>query len=556
MARTVQPGFLEEDEMHSTVSNATRRARGCLAGAAVTLALALAGCSLEVAEPREEGFLWGGSSDGFADPGGAWPVARDWTEADEDAFSEWVETVGRGRAAGRCRVDERAQRISLWSCLATPEVNPLYDARDESTYLYADCGDTPYVLRAYFAYKNALPFSYVAGTTGAAGSLDNGVSYSLDWRDFESFGELARRMAYYHVHAEMFRMPVTVENDDSYPVRIDRDRVRPGAIFYDRRGHVLVVFAVEDDGTVRFVDGHPDNSLTVVSFGEQWPQGSRDTGGGFRAFRPQRFDPATGRFSRARNADLPGYSGEEQFRSSYSVDGRTVGYHEWVRLTLCISGCNDPVGRFREGLASVCGEARARVGSVDAAVRAGMSARPHPDALPPNIYDASGPWMDWEVYSSPGRDVRLRQGFRDLHDFVLESVESARSGERRYWFDGTADDLVATYLELWQAAQRDPTCRVEYRTSTGGAVTLTLADVEERLFDLSFDPYHCPELRWGAAGSELASCPDDAAKLSWYDAEARLRNVVDRGDWATTPLDIGPEEPPDVRVGDLLDSLR
>jgi hypothetical protein len=519
------------------------------------LLLALAGCAVETADLGEK--YWGGPADGFGDGvPGAWRATRDWTDADEDAYSEWVGTVGRGRAAGLCRVDARAQRISLWSCLATPEVNPLYDDRDLETYFRSDCGDTPYVLRAYYAYKNALPFSYVAGVTGAEGSLNNGVEYTRDWRDYESFADLVEQMTTYHVHAEMFRMPVTVENDDSYPVRVTRDAIRPGAVFYDRRGHVLVVFAVDDDGTVRFFDGHPDNSLTVSSFGEQWPQGSRDTGGGFRAFRPQRFDLGSGQFSRARNADLPDYSAEEQFQSSYVVAGRTVGYHEWVRLTLCTSGCNDVVGRFREGLATICNDVRARVESVDAAVQAGMSARPHPNALPPNIYDASGVWADWEVYSSPGRDVRLRQGFRSLHDFVAESVASARAGGTMYTFDGTADELVEAYLELWQGALSDPSCRVEYATSAGGRVALTLADVEARLFDLSFDPYHCPELRWGAVGAERATCPDDAVKLRWYDDEARLRNIVDRGDWTTTPLDLGPEEPPDVGVGALLESLR
>ena len=48
-----------------------------------------------------------------------------------------------------------------------------------------------------------------------------------------------------------------------------------------------------------------------------------------------------------------------------------------------------------------------------------------------------------------------------------------------------------------------------------------------RLFAMSFDPYHCVELRWGAAAGspELATCPDDPARRGWYRAEQRLRNL-------------------------------
>ncbi len=62
------------------------------------------------------------------------------------------------------------------------------------------------------------------------------------------------------------------------------------------------------------------------------------------------------------------------------------------------------------------------------------------------------------------------------------------------------------------------------------APPLTLADIGKRLFALSFDPYHCPELRWGA--KDLSTCPQqtaaDKAKLDWYAAEQHLRNQPNR----------------------------
>ena len=58
---------------------------------------------------------------------------------------------------------------------------------------------------------------------------------------------------------------------------------------------------------------------------------------------------------------------------------------------------------------------------------------------------------------------------------------------------------------------------------------LDLYELQRRLFALSFDPYHCPERRWGAGvQSELSTCPDGSVKRAWYDAEQRLRNQIER----------------------------
>jgi hypothetical protein len=79
-------------------------------------------------------------------------------------------------------------------------------------------------------------------------------------------------------------------------------------------------------------------------------------------------------------------------------------------------------------------------------------------------------------------------------------------------------------------------------------VTLPLETVLDRLFAMSFDPYHCVELRWGApAGSaELSTCADDPVRRGWYRAEQRLRNQIDRNYGVATPLTAGPEASPDV----------
>ena len=78
--------------------------------------------------------------------GKAWKVYKEsWTQADEAGYSKFVQGIGRSDC------------ISLESCLKS-EANPYRSDVDPS--LPGDCADMAYVLRAYYAWKNGLPFSY------------------------------------------------------------------------------------------------------------------------------------------------------------------------------------------------------------------------------------------------------------------------------------------------------------------------------------------------------------------------------------------------------------
>jgi hypothetical protein len=97
-------------------------------------------------------------------------------------------------------------------------------------------------------------------------------------------------------------------------------------------------------------------------------------------------------------------------------------------------------------------------------------------------------------------------------------------------------------------------------------VSLNLEQIRQRLFDLSFDPYHCVEARWGASGSELASCPDNEIKRLWYQREKWLRFQIERAyeakmdyslDQLTGPKPgAGVANPPDVDVLQLLQEVQ
>jgi hypothetical protein len=458
-----------------------------------------------------------------------WPAVNRWNERLEQEYAEFVETLGDAIESRRCH--------HLDQCLRDPVANTTYEpAVDAKLRLDLDCADLPYVLRAYFSFKRRLPFGFVAATRDQGRDPRYAVGIEptqfLTWRDFPTPRRLLVEMIG-RVHSGMYRIAPQVETGDLFPLSITRRAVRPGSIFYDPNGHVLVVARARPDGAVYMIDGHPDGSITWKRFGAAFAIGSARLGGGFKAFRPLRLED--GKLVQARNQELANFDASTQYdRSRHVVDGTPVAYHLWVRALLAESNAAvDPLVEFREQVRALCRDIADRVEAVDAAILAGIAARPHPGFLPPNIYGAEA---DWEIYSTPSRDARLKAAFRELKDFTSALPDLT--------------ERASTLRAIWSEEARSPACAFSYRSSLGVEVPLRLDAVLDRLFDLSFDPYHCPEVRWGApAGStERSACRDDANKWRWYALEARLRNRIDREYGVPTPLDSGPEAPPDVDV--------
>jgi hypothetical protein len=152
----------------------------------------------------------------------------------------------------------------------------------------------------------------------------------------------------------------------------------------------------------------------------------------------------------------------------------------------------------------------------------GHHKRPQPDRLPNNIYGTDG---DWETYSTPSRDARLKTTFKELRDEVARFLTLASAGSNRLAYAG--DDIRGNIRQVY--LQETGACTITYVRSDGSEKQLSFAEVERRLYALSFDPHHCAERRWGAhEPEELATCAEPADKRAWYEAEQRLRNQPDR----------------------------
>ena len=93
-----------------------------------------------------------------------WRIFKErWDESDERAFSAFVKALGE------------ADCDSLDACLEHP-ANP-YRTTDKRSYR-GDCADLVYIFRAYFAWKNGLPFSHQSLMAPVAGDAD--ARYSVD----------------------------------------------------------------------------------------------------------------------------------------------------------------------------------------------------------------------------------------------------------------------------------------------------------------------------------------------------------------------------------------
>src|ERR1700677_4082596 len=87
---------------------------------------------------------------------GPWRITADhWSQADEDGFGRFVTAIGDSGCS------------SSESCLRS-SANPWAQNEDRAFLdVDVDCAKLPYLLRAYYAWKKGLPFSYVDAVSGS-----------------------------------------------------------------------------------------------------------------------------------------------------------------------------------------------------------------------------------------------------------------------------------------------------------------------------------------------------------------------------------------------------
>jgi len=465
-------------------------------------------------------------------------ITRDsWSEADERGYSEFITALG----------DSGCRTVN--QCLHSA-ANPFAKTDPPGTTFFSDCADLPYYLRAYYAWKRGLPFSYITAVSPLGRTND--IRYTArgnataSRRDITSGSVQAMSLLSTlrdTISSATYRLHPDMEGTDLYPVRIDRKSIKPGSVLYDPNGHLAVVYRVEDDGRIEYIDAHPDNSLTRGTYGRKFVRSSPGMGAGFKNWRPMRLVGATktdngtlmgGHIEFAKNAEIPDYSTEQFFGNGprpadrewasggFTLEGQLVDYYDYMRAMMGGGSlAYDPIVEVRNMVHSNCEDIKYRAEAVDLAILNRIHLKSQPDRLPQNIYGTEG---EWEEFSTPSRDARLKTSFKELRDQVQRFVEWHAASDKRITYQG-ADlqrDLLQTY-DTEAAA-----CSIIYTRSDGSQIRLSYELIRARMWLLSFDPYHCIERRWGAPPPEDATCRDDANKVAWYFAEQKLRNQIDR----------------------------
>jgi hypothetical protein len=486
-----------------------------------------------------------------------WPTRRAWSASYENLYSAWIQHL----------FDAPAEDQPTWSALHEVMrdgsrnflLNHFGVGEDEEHIaLRPDCADLPYFLRAYFANKLLLPFAWsrcgrlesgapphcthfatsedpfpapdadaMAPPADAGPGLPTWADPNRDpgppWNDnAKRVGEFFRTTLADAARSGAGRTPAEDEDSDFYPVSLSVTTLRPGTIYGDPYGHVLVVASRLPQrgaaaGVLFAVDGQPDGTVARKRFWRGNFLYAIDPAigsAGFKRFRPLAREPSTGRLVRPKNAALADYSATDQVE--HGVDG----FYEKVEDILSPAPL-DPVAALLGTAQALEEQVKTRALSVENGRRflaSGHGPAPMPDGE--TIFETTG---EWEDYSTPSRDLRLLVAI----DVAREMPARVSRRPARYIIaPSTSPDALRADLEQRLAHElRERT--VTYTRTDGSPWRLSLADIVARqeALEVAYDPNDCVELRWGAppGSDEASTCvahapPDQRAKMQSYRA--------------------------------------
>jgi hypothetical protein len=454
-----------------------------------------------------------------------WPETKlAWSRSDERGYEAFVQAIDSTGCA------------TVSDCMAAPN-NPLAKDDPPGLVFSADCADLVYMLRAYYAWKKGLPFTALiqiearaAGDSGdlrttAMGNRPVARMHVTPGTDIRAVFQTIRDQ----VSTATFRIDPRIEHpvaQDFFSPAITRKALRPGSAIYNGDGHVVIVTRIDDAGRIHFIDAHPDMTITRGVYAGQFQRGDPVTGAGFHAWRP--FEMQDGDPVHLGNDQTPGFSMEQYFGPNGAADwaladfsdgGRNVDFVEFTRRRLSKGRLvYDIMEEARLGFDGLCTDFQDRARVVEATTARGYRLKDRPGLLQGNTLDDHTVWL---IDSTPGRDRRLRGRVVQVQASLTRLIGLYAEGSRDVRYRGASlkRDLTRAFAAAAGA------CAIRYTNSDGDPVALTMTDALNRLAGLSFDPWHCPERRWGATGPELRRCDETGIKARWYQAQSILRRL-------------------------------
>lgn len=446
----------------------------------------------------------------------SWVGRRAWTHALENLYSAWIERLFAAPEGAS------PSWASLADVLHDPARNLFYDylgaGEDEVPGpIKPDCADLPFFLRAYFAWKLDLPLGVSTCNRGGGGEpptckpeLVTQATPPLHPKDTaaDAFYAFLRGPLADKAHSGSARIPADDEVSDYYPVPLTWESLRPGTVYADPFGHVLVLAARVPATRGRpaelvAVDGQPDGTVARKRYwrGNFLYAKARELGGpGFKRFRP--LVKKDGELERATNEEVtkhPAYGDLDLGPSA--LDAET--FYDRLDAVLAPKPL-DPRAVLLSTIDALEEQVRARVRSVENG-RAWLARATEPVPMPEDadLFETQGPWED---YSTPSRDLRLLIAL-DVARGVPARV--LRHPARYALPAGASAERVAAALDVLLADELRKRS-ISYTRSDGSSFPLPLAEILARAsrLEVAYNPNDCPEIRWGApAGSpEAAPC--------------------------------------------------
>jgi len=479
-----------------------------------------------------------GTNFSYASSSGAWPVLNKWDTQEFEKYSKWVNNVYELKSNGSLK--QKGAKLGV--IVADNEMNLLNNvdflqdgnpqiSKSEMDFLTAvsHCGSFPKLVFLYYSHRRALPavVTKIKMKTGGdiryssgnhpVGFVDS-VSFSGSFGDF-ILSSMEGEDGGYNFVSGNFRTAPNLEGTDSVPIALKRDFLKPGSMCYNANGHCLLVGKVDDSGEVHFLDSHPDHSVTFnqtlsaiadlqfvssVRFGAGGMDRCYD---GMRNFRLAKLSSNGDRAVYFTNEEMIQFGiSVEQYKKmaeikekgKLEVNGEIISsYPGLVRASLRSGGRESPVSFLEQSVKELASMFRERAQFVENAwndvISNGAIVLPN-ESDKENIYQADG---RWEIWSSPSSDVDRKMKYHYTIE-RLEQMLNEFGNDKIYDFSRftSRQELARSLIE--RKKQLFEIEKITYKNSQGREISLNLLDIEKRLFYLSFDPNHSPELRWGA----------------------------------------------------------
>jgi hypothetical protein len=318
-------------------------------------------------------------------------------------------------------------------------------------------------------------------------------------------------------------VPAASDDADFYTIRLALESLRPGTVYADPYGHMLlVVHRVPQTstaaGVLLAVDAQPDGTVARKRYWRGNFLFALDPtlgSPGFKHYRPiVRQDgtlrPLTNR-EIAASADYGDYALEQ-------YEAGVEGFYDRIDAVLSPAPL-DPENAFRAIIDAFEEQVRARLRSVangEEYTATNHDIIPMPEGAA--IFETIGPWED---YATPSRDLRLLIAL----DVVRAFPAKVEAHPERFVIPAGRSATEARAVLEAKLREESAARSIVYTRSDGSQWTLTLADVLERgeALEVAYNPNDCVESRWGAppASAESSTCrrrapAEQAARLESY----------------------------------------